>query len=110
MTAVVAAEQTAADLLSAAHHIETFGWRKGQFGSVGKPCCVDGAITVAVSNGEVSGLPETDEQLARSIAACDALIKVIGQRAVWRWNDAIERTHEQVVTALRTAAEQVMGP
>lgn len=107
MTAVTA-EQTAADLLSAANHIETYGWRQRQFGSVGKPCCVDGAITVAVSNGEASGLPTEGDQTARSMAACEALTKVIGQR-IWGWNDAPDRTQEHVVAALRAAAEQVMG-
>lgn len=110
MTAV-AVEQIAADLLSAANHIETFGLRKYFMGSQGKPCCAGGAIQVAVYGDTVGDLDEVrrNRELGRERAARDALMWHLTLRRIAPWNDDALRTTAEVVAALRGAAAQVAG-
>lgn len=108
----VTAQQTAADLLSAANHLETFGWVRGAFGSIGQPCCTDGAIIAAVGIDVNDPLTGTTEQAERAEAAERAFAEFIGEysafpaRVVWLWNDG-SPSREVVCAKLRAAAEAV---
>jgi hypothetical protein len=105
----VNAQQTAADLLSAANHIETYGHRKGWYGSAGMPCCVRGAMQVAIYGATIDEdeWQASDEKNERDEAATDALSRHIGFPVVSIWNDSERLTAEQVVHALRGAAKRV---
>jgi hypothetical protein len=81
-------------LRKAAEVIEEFGWIQGEYGGADEGYCVDGAIQCAAHGAY-------DRFLARSLL-CGYL------RASWLplWNDAPERTKDQVIAALRAAAER----
>jgi hypothetical protein len=106
----VPAHQTAADLLSAANHIETYGWRQQWYGQAGEPCCARGAIQVAVYGATVDDPTWEDAPglTARENAANAAVRRwTTNRRAVTTWNDAKVRTKEDVVAGLHRAAEAV---
>lgn len=102
----VPAHQIAADLLTAANHIETYGHRKHGFGSPQGPCCVAGAISVAVTGKTWQTSLTRTEFLLRRSAAIDAVQAVIDPY-ITIWNDDPERTKAEVVAGLRSAAEAV---
>lgn len=106
----VTAQQTAADLLSAANHIETYGWWQGWYGAAGKPCCARGAIQVAVYGTSVDEptWQGTPEHVAREDAANASVRRWVTRgRNITAWNDAKERTQDDVVSGLCLAAERV---
>jgi hypothetical protein len=113
VTAVLAT-QIAADLLTAANHIETYGHLKFHYGRKGLPCCATGAIQVAVYGATITDhLIDRDsfdlspEKTARAHAAYDELKWHLAIRHVPDWNDAPERTQAEVVAGLRGAAHRV---
>lgn len=94
---------TAATMLDeAARHIEIYGWQRGRLGGKGGPCCAIGATTVA-----------WDGLTARTSAAwrmgMTALAETIGTKSLSQWNDAPERTADEVITALLEAAARLRG-
>lgn len=110
----MSAAQIAADLLTAANHIETFGHRKHHYGRQGEPCCASGAIQIAVYGGTAHDLgvgnspvlADPDRSL-RLQAAQAELMWHLDVKRIPAWNDAPERTPAQVVAAFRAAAERV---
>lgn len=98
-------------LLGAADYIEKHGWRQGGFGAWGGrlgPCCAAGAIGV-MTTGEGVGACALGTAAKRQLAA------MVTQRqdvplaecvpVIADWNDAPERTKDEVVAKLREAAE-----
>lgn len=109
----VPAHQIAADLLSAAAYIETFGLAKGYYGNAGHACCAAGALQVAVfgrtlDDGSALGIEESERyQLARR-ELMDLLPRaVIFVKSVAEWNDRPSTTGEVVIAKFRAAAEAV---
>jgi hypothetical protein len=105
-------------LLDAAAYLEKWGWVKGYLG--GKygnptvayndgPACAMGAIHSVTS----MALPwETPIEIYD--AACDAsdlareaLSEVIPTKVIPEWNDAPERTQEEVINTMRATAEKL---
>jgi hypothetical protein len=104
----VPAHQTKADLLSAANHIEQYGWLRKEYGETRGPCCILGAIAVA-STGHCNpdDMVETGtSESRRYYAALTAVGRTLGLNA-WVWNDKPYRTKAEVVDKLREAAEAV---
>lgn len=81
-------------LLAAADHLERYGWVKNMRGGPGAPCCTVGAIAVACNN---------DEPLYSE--ACQVLREHLNVRRLTDWNDTRSRTADEVITAMRAAAE-----
>jgi len=88
-----------ADVLdSAADYIERHGWTQGVLKSAAGKVCAGGAI-VCLSSRDIK------------IAALSALASQLGDHArspliaVPYWNDAPDRTEQQVLDALRAAAK-----
>lgn len=106
------AQQTAADLLSAANHIQRYGWKQGGFGLSGKPCCARGAIQVAVYGCTIMEhfalRSITSEEWERERSATEAVEEVLESASslAW-WNDSPSRHKGEVVCKLREAAERV---
>lgn len=96
---------TPAEILDgAADYIEEYGWTQGPESSSvpGCPTCAGIAIDLAAKDG--------DEVVPEWFAAVDFLRGVVGASrfgagGVIDWNDAPGRTQAEVVTALRTAAD-----
>lgn len=91
MTAPLAPDRLA--LLRAAEYLETNGWRRGA-GIIGKPLCILSALVVSI-NTEQSEVYPNALYLLKDHLRCDNVV---------RWNDAPDRTQNQVITALRAAA------
>lgn len=90
-------EQVADVLDGAADHIEKYGHHKGSgFAGPGSDsaACVIGAITIAGRTG------------ADMLAAEVAVRATLDEPAIARWNDAPERTEQEVLDVLRLAAKQ----
>lgn len=83
-------------LLKAAEHIERYGWLQGARGKTGQPCCAVGAIN-AVGGCDRSSRDDAIETLKRNIGLARPF-------AIQNWNDAPGRTKEDVIAALRGAA------
>lgn len=84
-------------LRSAAEVIEVFGWRQGAYGSPGSGFCILGALSVAYSG-------VTSEVWAPELSAAKRLIVErlgLAQYGISEWNDAPERTREEVMAVLR---------
>lgn len=83
-------------LTAAATYLEQFGWQKFQLGWDGGPRCILGALSSGgawrLSNTSISDLEER-------------LHMAIGTDAPAAWNDQQDRTKEDVINALRKAAE-----
>lgn len=79
-------------LRGAAKYIEQFGWVQRSAGKHGEPRCVLGAIASATDEG------------VRCSEAGMAFTRFI-RAPIAGWNDAPDRTKEQVVATLRAAAE-----
>ncbi|MFI0031308.1 hypothetical protein ACH4M8_18650 [Streptomyces albidoflavus] len=103
-----------ADLLErAAAHIDRVGWAQGDWYEEtpdlqpkDSPVCADGALTVA-AYGEPrgAGVHRKPDEFALHSAAVTVLIRHIGEGLI-DWNDAEDRTKEQVVGAMRAAAAE----
>lgn len=105
------AQQTAADLLSAANHIEQFGWQRYRYGAAQRACCVRGAIQVAVYGwtwDEDHQLASTGDLNQREDDATDQVLWHLGKLgSLVGWNDAGDRTAAEVIETLRAAASRV---
>lgn len=86
-------------LLRAAAHIEQFGWQRYMFGAANEPCCLVGAIRVVLK------IPLEEHADERVIKAIERVQKSSKIQSLADWNDAQERTKEEVLNALRKAAE-----
>lgn len=93
MLAKLPAERAA--LLEAADLIEEYGHAKGYLGQKGEPMCAIGALEAA-----------TDGNMPVAFAGTDVLSLYLGNADVVDWNNAPERTKEEVVNTLRAAALQ----
>jgi len=105
--------ETAAILDKAADVIERNGWYQGSYFNevAGRapadcPVCTYGAIHIAAF-GEPTPVLETEESaMGEANRAVNVLRKYLGITSVGAvWNDASDRTAEQVITALRGAAQ-----
>lgn len=109
-------EEAKVALLEAANVIEAQGWTQGYYwdeeqarDGVSKHLCrvcAMGALHIAIY-----GSPDTralQEQQGGVLSDClQAIRKVIGRAMIAAWNDDDGRTEEEVVSALRRAAEGV---
>ena len=90
---------TTADVLNrAADLIDTMGWfhfPSGMTPDASTLCAVE-AISLAAPGPEY-------------VVALDAFKDYLGTPNVMRWNDAYGRTADEVITALRAAAQAVIG-
>lgn len=102
----VTAQQTAADLLSAAGYIETYGLEKGDYGEMGAPACMGGAIKIVLF-GDTFGVACPGEKVKREFAARGALLSILPDVTIGYWNDQPERTQAEASAKLREAAEAV---
>jgi hypothetical protein len=112
---------TPADVLDkAAEHIETIGWWQGDYIKIAWsdeldwyvpdqdcPACAVGAINIAADTEANADLAGHAIEAARALAVRLGL--VVGDAecvlmVVSQWNDATDRTAEQVVTELRACA------
>lgn len=101
-------------LEGAAGYVERYGLHKGwlrQTDGRGNyiedgPVCANGAIGLAVT-GDIIQVGSLAFEAADVLAAHLGLEGGDGWRAVAIWNDAPERTAEDVITALRAAAGEV---
>ena len=108
--------------LNAAEIIESRGLHKGAMihpsfaDRDSAPVCTMGALTIAIT-GSITGsakacINKTDwppmEYVILQEVNCD-MCQYLGVSAVCKWNDNPQRTKEDVVAALRGAAEHVRG-
>lgn len=95
----MSAQQTAADLLSAANMIEHLGWHQGSArGPNGEVCAYKAILDATVDN----------DRFRDAYCAARAHIGLVEESLpLSDWNDAPERTQQEVVSALRGAAEAV---
>ena len=102
---------TISDVLSrAADAIQERGHCKGNFVDAAGNLCVAGALYLAAGLPVVGiAKPRDGWDAAKSYADADeaaaAFRRYVGS-SVYTWNDQPERTKEEVVAALRAAAEQ----
>ena len=85
----------AAALRAARGHLVEFGWQQGKQGGHGEPCCAMGAITAAVTSGDVY-------HGARDALAAQLVVET-GKRWIADWNDAPGRTFAEVLDLLDKA-------
>jgi hypothetical protein len=98
-------------LLAAADHIERFGWQQRYFGTPGKPCCLLGAISVAAGNragGHAVNSSSADAERAADRRIMQYLRSTHRAIDLVTWNDSPGRTAEEVIAALRGAAEEAV--
>ena len=99
-------------LEDAAEYIEEYGWAQVTQASTwtpGKEACVLAAINAAEGRN-----PELMYNLTRAGHAFAKYIPTVksvfydesNEERIWRWNDVPERTRDEVLTALRKAAEE----
>jgi hypothetical protein len=105
-------------LLKAADVIHEYGWRQGTYGDETGVCAV-GAMRVAIRNFPVVAYGQLTQHERRvHDAATDALYDVIkpeaeflpgytGANAITIWNDRAARDADDVVHALKRAAEEL---
>jgi hypothetical protein len=90
----VAAVTPSEILLKAAEHLERHGWRQGDYGTLNEPCCAHGAMfAVTDFHADESARIEAKRMFSRFINAPSI-----------DWNDAPGRTANEVIAALRGAA------
>ncbi len=90
--------ETARILREAADLLETNGWCQGAF-AIGKRRCATGAINAVVASGE------------EALRAHRVVSRYVGAPLVSTWNDHPGRTSQEVMAALRAAAdEQEVAP
>ena len=118
--------QSSSDVFrAAADYLERYGWIQGAFEQSERPtkhpkCCAVGAINMAVtgfadtyiSNSRERGHSDDSRRYIRLFAQSLRLVQSkVGPQAtpttmVAKWNDVPSRTQEQVITALRKAAQK----
>lgn len=93
-------------LLAAADHLEQKGWCRETFCNSNGECCVIGAIQFAAS-GRANRLAKTKKVIAalRKLADAIGLGSVPSLGDIKAWNDSLSRTKEEVIAALRQAAQ-----
>jgi putative intracellular protease/amidase len=98
---------TVADVLDrAADVIAERGHCKGDYEGPDGSVCAIGALLVAIAGGPAD--PLNARQFHTYMSARDWASDVVGN-AVARWNDAPERTADEVIAALREAARRERG-
>jgi hypothetical protein len=97
----MSADQVAADLRAAADLLEHEGWTQGQFQDEETGCrCAAGALEAAAEE-EISG------RWLDGIAALTQQLGISpGPISLYRWNDTPGRTADEVIAALRAAADR----
>jgi hypothetical protein len=89
--------QVAADLRAAAEVLRRDGWTQEKFTSLAGCHCAAGAMRMVA---------EDVEKWRDAIdALCDGLAIAPYPISVYRWNDAPERTADEVIAALEAAAD-----
>jgi hypothetical protein len=76
----------------AADHLREFGWRKGDYGSQGQPCCALGALAVAACTSPYRldcGVPEYD--------ALQAAARAKGAYGIINYNDEVAASADDVI-------------
>lgn len=81
-------------LLRAAEYIDKHGWCQNMLFDAAGRVCLEGALMSTDQTYLERGL----------INALDRLRSVTGHHCGWPWNDKPERTKDEVVNTLRTAA------
>lgn len=86
-------------LLRAARNVRERGWLSGDWGWSGGPQCVQGHIHTAINEEgeEVISYPAHSNILAKSLGGHNSTSNI-------KWNNAPERTAEEVAEALERAA------
>lgn len=103
-------------LSGAADYIDKHGWVQGQMQDTKGRCCAVGAIAVAASEVSEENVwairSDAENRLARTLVDEETLSiagDVLGRfDLIVRWNDESGRTKDEVVQALRQAAEVVV--
>jgi hypothetical protein len=111
--------QVAADLRAAADVLERMGWTRDAYVNPDGRCCAVGALAKAL---EPDFGPRADiedlaaDQYHRAKAAAQALLPLVDPRRrepaifweapITAWNDRDERTADEVIAALRAAADR----
>ena len=85
-------------LLGAADYLEEHGWCQGVMKDKQGRCCANGAMFEV----SVRGAPEEPKEYF--FEAQELLMDYTGTRTVSNWNDAEDRTVEEVVSTLRKVA------
>jgi hypothetical protein len=108
-------EEAKVALLEAANVIEAQGWTQGYYWDIeqansGIPVhlcrvCAMGALNIAIHGSPDDLAKGTGERVANECFA--AVRKEIGRAMIAAWNDDDERTAEEVISALRRAAEGI---
>lgn len=94
--------QTAADLRAAADILRRDGWTQLRLHDEKGCHCVSGALIKAITGRNTSILAE--QECARHVAAQAALASVVGTNVI-AYNDAEDRTQDEVIAALEAAAD-----
>lgn len=96
-------ERTTADVLrAAARYIEEHGWTQAAYEDEERGhVCVLGSI-----NAVTTGVPTIHDEQGVGNAAELALEEFLGDRSAVRWNDEAKRTEQEVLAALRAAADR----
>jgi hypothetical protein len=95
-------------LLDAADVVRVHGHCKGAYQDDQYRVCVVGAIGVAAGLGAGwTGNFQITSGTHRALEACDRLHKFLGAAHI-EWNDAPERTADEVMVGLRGAARQAI--
>jgi hypothetical protein len=81
-------------LNAAADHIQIFGHRKHGLGEQGQPTCALGALQAVTGGRDANGWMQPGIKLLRYIERPDVAV----------WNNAPERTAEDVIAAMRACA------
>src|SRR5882672_7633267 len=93
-------------LLKAADYIEEYGHHKGGYEWVSNSVCIFGAIGM-VTVGTACIYSAKGKQTEKNLAVrCERALYDKVRAHVPRWNDAAERTKEDVIGLLRKVAEE----
>lgn len=96
----MASESEVADLIEqAANLIETYGWIQGQYGDETMGYCVMGALERAASAGALDR--------KEAVRAGLALGRQVGAAAITIYNDAPERTKNEVIDLMKHTAKDL---
>ena len=98
--------QVAQDLRDAASALRRDGWAQGTFVDDGGCRCAAGAILAVVEPAARDPYTLTDSAYYRYGNAWGALAEHLDVTSVSAWNDADERTEDEVLHALEAAAEK----
>lgn len=85
----------------AADYLEKHGWLQDDFGEIGGPCCVVGAMQAV--KGHAPGAPHRGDERWGVKREVDVLSRYLDTNPE-PWNDRNGRTKDEVVAALRKAA------